>query len=229
MHELSEPVITVKQDVDEDVRVTCRSCKRLTRHEIKISVESFSADYFDEKHEKFEYFESDSFQIIICMGCRTPSFRHYSVTEHDRHPHTGEWEGSESIYPETLAGRGTVKGAGFLPSVVKQIYLETLKALNSNQPILAGIGLRALVEAVCEEEGVAAKNLQKKIDGLVTKDKLTQDDANVLHHIRALGNEAAHEAKPHSIGKLSRALDIVEYLLQGVYIFPRSTKYGILE
>ncbi|WP_305800612.1 hypothetical protein, partial [Thiolapillus sp.] len=38
--------------------------------------------------------------------------------------------------------------------------------------------------------------------------------------LRTLGNEAAHEVKPHNNATLTLALDVIDHLLKGVYILP---------
>jgi hypothetical protein len=38
--------------------------------------------------------------------------------------------------------------------------------------------------------------------------------------IRTLGNDAAHEVKPHKPKQLSLALDVCEHLMKGVYLLP---------
>ena len=45
--------------------------------------------------------------------------------------------------------------------------------------------------------------------------------ATILHNLRFMGNAAAHEMKAHSIQEISTALDIVEILLQNVYVLPK--------
>ena len=64
------------------------------------------------------------------------------------------------------------------------------------------------------------RNLKEKIDDLVTKRVLAQSGATILHKLRFLGNEAVHEVRRHDIRTLGTAFDVVEHLLQGVYIFP---------
>jgi hypothetical protein len=108
-----------------------------------------------------------------------------------------------------------------LPTNVQRIYGETLQALNSKSPILAGIGLRALVETICKEEEAAGKNLLENIDDLVRKQILTPAGAKILHNIRTLGNVAAHEVRPHNDKQLGLAMDVVEHLLADVYILPK--------
>jgi len=36
-----------------------------------------------------------------------------------------------------------------------------------------------------------------------------------------MGNAAAHEVKPHSAEDLAVGLDVVEYVLNGVYLLPK--------
>jgi hypothetical protein len=130
----------------------------------------------------------------------------------------------EELYPSRVAGRHKLRQSDCLPTAVSRIYDETHAALCSRQPILAGVGVRALVEAVCKEESAAGSNLENKIDNLVTKGVLTKNGAEILHGLRILGNVAAHEVKPHSERTLSLAMDVVEHLLTDVYILPAATE-----
>jgi hypothetical protein len=138
-----------------------------------------------------------------------------------------EWEHAvlEKLYPPRLEGR---KGLGddtmYLPVKVRPIYEETLTALSVQAPILAAIGLRALVEAVCKEKEAKGGDLFNKIDSLVEQRILTPTGASILHKIRTLGNSAAHEAKPHSERQLALAMDIVEHMLKDVYVLPKQAE-----
>ena len=86
------------------------------------------------------------------------------------------------------------------------------------------MGIRALVETICKDKQAKGKDLFNKINDLVTIGVLTSDGATILHKIRTLGNDAAHEVKPHKFEQLSLAMDVCEHLLQGVYILPDHTK-----
>jgi len=107
--------------------------------------------------------------------------------------------------------------------MISRIYSETHSALCNKLPILAGIGIRALVETVCKEKVAVGSNLEQKTDDLVGKGVLTQIGAETLHSMRIVGNEAAHEVKPHSEETLGLAMDVVEHMLNDVYILPART------
>lgn len=168
-------------------------------------------------------------QIIQCLGCKTISFRKASSNSEDwvqtSYDGDGEYVVDESIYPSRVDG---IKGLGddthYLPTNVRRIYDETLQALSNQSPVLAGIGLRALLETVCKEKSATGHDLLKKIDSLVSASVLTPASAAILHKIRTLGNLAAHEVKPHSDRQLGLAMNIVEHLLKDVYILPKQAE-----
>ena len=94
-------------------------------------------------------------------------------------------------------------------------------ALTNDQPILTGIAIRALVEAVCEHYGATARELKARVNELAEKGKLSHDQRDSLHGCRCLGNEAAHEAKVPTDEELEIANDIADGLLKAAFIHPR--------
>ena len=211
----------LNRTVGEKLDVVCAECNRKTKHVVLASVDQTGSETYARGHH-FSW--GVSYQVIQCLGCETVSFRkatHDSESSFDRISED-EWEfrPDEELYPSRLAGRAGLVDVGLLPENVQRVYLETVKALNGHQPILAGIGLRALIEAICIEKGAAGTDLFGKIDSLLGLGVLTAEGAKILHKLRALGNQAAHEVKPHSDEHLGVAMDVVEHLLQGVYILP---------
>lgn len=207
--------------------VPCLECKRSTKHKVLASGE-----------ESFEYRGADgSFcaytdhQIVQCQGCETVSFRVLSENSEDidySYDEDGNTVGTPvqttTLYPSRNEGRGVIKDDYLLPSNIQRIYKETINAFNNQQPVLSGMGIRALVETICKDKQAKGKDLFNKINDLVTIGVLTSDGATILHKIRTLGNDAAHEVKPHKFEQLSLAMDVCEHLLQGVYILPEHAK-----
>ncbi|MDH4158130.1 MAG: DUF4145 domain-containing protein [candidate division Zixibacteria bacterium] len=104
-----------------------------------------------------------------------------------------------------------------LPGKAKRLYLEILKALNHGAALLAALGIRALIEAICIDFECTGRNLESRIETLVSKGHLAQKHAKFLHALRFMGNEAAHEINTPSPTELTSALDIVESLMQTIY------------
>ena len=209
----------------EEHLLPCAKCTGKTAHKVLVSVDVRG----DEGDDRFTFSWSIAYQIVQCLGCKAVSFRKASSNSEDYGPigDGGEvgYAVSETLYPSRIEG---IKGLGddtcYLPSNVQRIYSETLIALSTQAPVLAGIGLRALLETVCKEKNAAGNDLFTKIDNLVSTGILTPASAAILHKIRTLGNAAAHEVKPHSDKQLCLAMEIVEHLLRDVYILPKQVE-----
>lgn len=220
--------ITVKYKINasqhQEAEVACLKCSGKTFHKALVSVDESGSD--GDSNHSFDWY--NAYQIVQCLGCKTISYRVVSSnSEEYDYDENGEQHHSETekLYPPRLEGRsGLGNEAVYLPNNVKQIYDETETALSVNAPVLAGIGLRALLEQVCKEKASEGRDLFKKIDDLVEKRILTPASATILHKIRTLGNAAAHEVKPHTDRQLSLAMDIVEHLLKDVYILPKQAE-----
>lgn len=214
----------LNQATDPEHSVECILCSGNTSHIALATVDVNGSD--GDRNYSFDWYTGH--QLIQCLGCKSISYRIVSSNSEEYfHTDSGDivYEESEKLYPPRITG---VKGLGdeavYLPQKVRQIYEETLTALSVNAPVLAAIGLRALVETVCKEKEAEGGDLFKKIDSLVEKRVLTPVGATILHKIRTIGNAAAHEVKPHSERQLSLALDIVEHLLKDVFILPKQVE-----
>ena len=202
-----------------ELTVACINCAGKTKHEIACSVDQ--SGYVEEVGIDWD----ESHQIIRCKGCSTLSFRRESSNSDDYEPiGDNHFERTifEELYPSRLEGRKDLgTEAAYLPADLRRVYAETNKALNTASPVLAGIGLRAIVETVCKEKAAKGKDLYQKINDLMENRILTPTGAGILHKVRTLGNKAAHEVKPHTPHQLSLAMEVVEHMLKDVYILPK--------
>lgn len=211
----------INASVGNTLWLPCSKCHGKTCHKVLASVDKEGKHDYP-SHDYEIHFET-KYQVVECQGCTSISFRKNETdSEEMLEDESGNWipVDHEELYPSRVAGRHKLDQASLLPREVENIYNETHFALCNRQQILAGIGLRALVETICKEKQAPGKDLEKKIDSLIDLGVLTPDGAEILHSLRILGNVAAHEVKPHSEQTLGIAMDVVEHLLQGVYILP---------
>ncbi len=124
------------------------------------------------------------------------------------------------LYPDRTEVRKPMPGHEGFPRKTNRIYLETLKALGNQTPILAAIGLRAIVESICLEQKTKSTTLAKGIDELAAMGLLSLKEAEFLHNHRFMGNEAAHEIVAPQPQHLVAAIDIAETLLKTIYVLP---------
>ena len=195
----------------EDVYSPCESCDRETWHEV----------LYQHAESEYEYRVDTFHQVLRCKGCKALSFRKVVVDYESSYPvDDGEWHVPKDIFdfPSVLKGHKKLGDLWEIPKLVREIYTQSLHAVRDGSNILAGIGLRATVEAICNEQSIQGRTLDKQIDGLAKAGLISQRDAERLHAIRFLGNDAAHEIRASSESNLLIALRIIDHLLVTLYV-----------
>ena len=226
-----------KSEKLKKVDVLCINCKINTEHNI---LETVSRNFRDD--EEYWWYD-DEYQIIECAGCKAVSFRiEHTDAELFSHwePETGMPQPfSERIYP--LRSKDALESITLsdTPESIKDIYEETIKAYNNQQLILCCAGLRAIIEGICLDKGVTkgevpdlkkggtriSSNLDGKIEGLYKEGHLTKGNAEILHNLRFIGNEALHELTPPTKSELDLAIDIIQHTLGSLYEIESKAKH----
>ncbi len=207
-------------EIDERVLfVDCKKCSRGTRHEVLFGHEEESDPEF--------YHEKDSWQIVRCLGCHNIAFRHQN-DDYEMVTETGPDEYSHSrtvsIFPKVIKNHKGLRNTNFIPTIIRKAYHQTLLAYGESAFILASIGLRATIEAVCNHLQISGATLEKRIDNLHRSGHVSNADKKRMHAIRFLGNDAAHEIKEPKEADLRIALEIVEHLLNSLFILEKRAK-----
>lgn len=205
--------VSIQKQVGEKVQCHCATCKRPTNHVVICSAheETFFPHDNDGPYSGGTTYTVDH-QLVECQGCNSVRYRSYG-DDGDGYPYIRQ-------FPPPPPDIEVLRDAWRLPPEVRRIHSETIGALENGYSTLAGIGIRLLIECVCRHEGVEKKNLAEAIDALAEKGVVVNGSAKILHLLRVLGNEAAHQAKAHSTEQLNLALDIVQTVLKNVYLHP---------
>jgi len=197
----------------------CRACCRPTRHDILWGHEQYD--------DPEDYHESYQWQVVQCRGCNTVGFR---LQNDDYEQISVDADGDVhhtitiTTFPRVLSNHVGLSGIYWVPSLIAKVYRQTLSAYGEKAYVLASIGLRATIEAVCNHLKISGANLEKRIDQLFKGGYVSNEDKKRLHAIRFLGNDAAHEVKEPTEADLRVALEIVEHLLNSVFILTRKAK-----
>ncbi|MBX3640262.1 MAG: DUF4145 domain-containing protein [Nitrosomonas sp.] len=211
--------VAVRPPQGHEVWLACGTCGKVTCHRT-LTLVATSDESPDGDIQVW-----DDYLTVQCGGCRTVSFCVQSSCSEglEWNPRTEQEELSVTnrVYPNRIAGRSELEHSQLLPYATYRIYEETRTAISNDQPVLAGIGIRAIVETICKERAAKGGNLKEQIDDLAAAGIITEDGAQILHSLRFMGNSAAHEVKAHSQDELIIALDVAEYSLKGVYILPK--------
>src|ERR1700686_2440867 len=195
--------------------LVCEKCGQETSHAVLCGILSTDSSPHDDVHVGTEYL------VVQCMGCRIVSFCEESWSSELDDPETGQAAISRSLFPPRIVGRPPLRDVWCLPGQIRQVYDETRAAIIAHLPVLAGIGIRAIIETVCKEKNATGKNLKEKINSLADLRLIAKREGEILHSLRFMGNAAAHETKAHSSEELNTGFDIVEHLLNTVYLLER--------
>lgn len=135
----------INKSQNQKLWVVCRGCKHSTNHLVLASTDLTGSDDLGEGQVIDRY---SHYQILQCQGCDSISFRKASHTSED-YIQVGyeeyEIDVFEELFPNPKEGRLPLKDVEMLPTDVERIYSETLNAINFDQPVLSGIGIRALI------------------------------------------------------------------------------------
>lgn len=201
----------------------CQRCDYETNHSILFK-ENIRSD-----NEEYDY--SIDYMIVKCLGCDRISYREVFIDIESSFPdQDGNWipEITVETFPKKIRVAKSLENTYALPEKIKLIYDEAINAYNADCFILTGVAFRAVIEAICLEEKILGNNLEKKINNLVKQKLITEKEAKRLHSIRFIGNDSVHEMKVPKTKSLKMVLNIIEHLLNNIYLIDYDSK-GVLE
>src|SRR5690349_5614907 len=124
----------------EKRKLYCNRCKRESNHNLRGNYYSADTD------EETLFEESEDCSLYECAGCEAPTL----LVEY-RNSGMGDDETDISLFPERRSSWRLPKDFVKLPARLTQTYRETVSAYNNGDLLLSTIGLRALIEGVCDD------------------------------------------------------------------------------
>jgi hypothetical protein len=113
-------------------------------------------------------------------------------------------------------------------NLIQKVYKQSVAAYAGDSRIIASMGLRATIEAVCTHLSISGTSLEKRIDSLFKNGHISSSDKKRLHGIRFLGNDAAHDIREPGTNEFRIALEIIEHLISSVFILNQRAQ-GLLD
>ncbi|KMY50543.1 DUF4145 domain-containing protein [Peribacillus loiseleuriae] len=223
-------------------KVYCSKCERHTNHNIIMTHEKKSSSEDDIQF-------SHKYHIVQCAGCDEIAFvDQYGDEDMWEYANEGHgervWVEEFRVYPEKSVVEGNPvfwierKEYRNVPGVVQVLYSQIIEVYNQGYFLLATIGMRTLIEAICLDVGINkgylynddntvkenkrgepifSSSLEGEIFGLFEENMIIWDQAIILQKIRDIGNAAVHEIKEPSFLVFKSAMQIIEQVLNNVY------------
>jgi hypothetical protein len=196
----------------------CNNCNEETNH-----IVLFKKEIRHNKENTGSSDEKEWWCITKCAGCNNLKF---VLRTFFYEPEENKLIFFDMSYPDEPEVYNFIsyEELGELPAMISKLYQEVKDAFDSESAVLAGIGLRTLVEAICKQQNITGDNLKEKIVSLHSKGQISTTELPILDKLRDIGNISAHEIKAFPIDKLSYALEIVNHVIRSIYILPKINK-----
>jgi hypothetical protein len=209
----------------------CPDCDRETAHKTMAGV---ILNYTDDENNMEAFSATENHQIIKCNGCHLIRYKKKYYDSEYYYPD----EPGISIYPVKRKALDQFD----IPEFLRKIYIETNSALANELAILAGIGLRSMVEAICKDliekqeqetgetirvlvdkqstKPIQEVSLKRKIEYFKEIRIFNENFEQILQIIREIGNDATHETKALPLQQLESAMQIIEHFIRHHYLSP---------
>jgi len=213
--------MTENADEKEIILAICRSCGRDKRHAI---VAEYIISDIDKHLVAVIEKDVNIFAVIQCQGCHGISFVRIERTKYFPDQDQEEDEEVELIwqYPEPFDEDIDKiflndEDLNDIPALIRNLYEELKSAFNAESMILAGLGLRTLLESICLVQNIEGANLKVQIENLQTVGWISKKDVPMLDKLRIIGNVSAHRMK-------SLPFAALENVLRSIYVISKKDK-----
>ena len=203
--------------VNEIVTSPCNRCGHPTKH-LVVAVRHFEAWFGEEEGERglppppslaYEY------TMLECGGCQSISLRVDEILDGTLF--------STNFYPPRV-GRYKPAWSRDLPIQLQSMLTEIYAALADDSRKLAVMGARAILDIVMTEKVGRLGTFQSRLQALEAKGFIGRANREILWAALEARSTAAHRPYAPTSEIVNEIMDIIENLLQAVYIFPESLK-----
>jgi len=193
-------------------KIHCNECKRETNHELLATHDCCH-------HEDNRFSEYICYGFWACKGCDTASLEE-KYTCSGMHDENGEIYFYQYFPERKNKSLRIAKKFAHINSKLNLVYLEIIKAHEQGLGVISAIGVRALLEGICIEEGIdddVAYHLIGKIKKLQEKNNIPEGIIEGLNSLKFIGDNAAHRLDSSNNHIITLAIDLLEALLIHLY------------
>ena len=205
----------VAMHVNEVVTSPCNRCGHPTKH-LVVAVRHFEAWIGEEEGERglpsnLEY----EYAMLECGVCQRISLRVDEILDGALF--------STNFYPPRV-DRKKPTWSRDLPIQLQSLMTEIYAALADDSRKLAVMGARTILDIVMAQKVGRLGTFQSRLEALEAKGFIGKANREVLKAALDTGSLPAHGAYAPTPDIVNEIMDIIENLLQAVYILPKSLK-----
>jgi hypothetical protein len=195
-------------------KVHCNECRRKTDHRL---LKSGTGDCGSEEHDEYStVFWETRFDLFQCCGCLEMVLR--------RTYHFSEDDGFDIRYFPPRVSRHLPPWAYELPYNIKSVLEEVYRSLDADNRRLPLMGARAILDIVMVEKIGDIGGFGQKLEALEDRGFVSSKNREVLNAALDAGSAAAHRGYFAKSVDVNTVMDIVENLLQAVYVLQEAAE-----
>lgn len=192
-----------------------------TAEEYIARCENGEEDYINRLNESLEVCR---FEFWYCIGCDTTFMEEDLLLAHNKDEIV--WSRNQRFPKANIVIERRLKEFNYLNEELAGLYWEVIESYNEGMFRLSAIGLRALLEGICNDLGIGdemAWGLNRKLKIGVEQQIFPQNIFDALMKLKIMGDKAAHRMDGPDTEELSLAIDLAEDLMDRKY----ETKYKL--
>jgi hypothetical protein len=194
-----------KPQADEIERLHCNNCRNETDHIVLMAVQ-----------DNDKNIDGDWSYLCQCLGC-------HEVVLHQTRLFRSESEVYHRQFPPPVS-RDQPTWVNKLPRKIRHVLIEMYGSLDTNARSLPMMGARTLLDLLILEKVGDVGTFQQKLDKLAADGFIATKQVDVLTAALDAGSAAIHRGHIPSESNVNAVMDIIENLLNAVYVLPHVAK-----
>jgi len=193
-------------------RIHCNECQNKTLHKLIARTDAADSD------ENTGYWWTAQFDMLQCCGCQEVVLRRSFHFSEDN-----PGEADIRFFPPPMS-RPLPRWRYDLPNKMRALLEEIYRSLDGTSLRLPMMGTRTLVDMLMVEKVGDRGSFKDKLEALEKAGYVSGESSKVLDAALDAGNAAAHRGHAATQKEVHSVMDIVENMLQAVYVFPDVAK-----
>ena len=188
----------------------CNDCRNKTQHRVLKTVKRTSEPDPD-------YWWQFTYDMMQCCGCSSVTLREGYVGEDDPD------EQDIRYFPPRISRHPPIWRHS-LPHKIKKVLNEIYRSLDADNTVLPMTGARTILDIVIVEKVGDVGTFNEKLARLKDQGLLTGSQVQILDAALDAGHAAAHRGHEPEYYEIKLVMDIIENLLQTLYVLPKNAE-----
>lgn len=191
-------------------RLHCNECRRKTWHKLLKEAHDDGSEPYDGEYRIWWHIVHQMFE---CCGCKAVVVR--------RSHEFSEWDYPDVRFFPPRVSRHKPDWFYKVPASLQSLLTEVYQSLDADTRALPLMGARALLDMVIVDKVGDVGTFSEKLKNLETQGFISQKNREILDAALEAGSAAAHRGYAPKMDDVHAVMDIVENLLQAIYVLDK--------